>query len=249
MGRTLICCGWALLLALPVSGRAETAWLDAEVRAQEARWAAQQGKRAPLRPVGAAALSTPMPTRNDQAARQAATREQTRSFPPATTRVLSGEPEGGRGAAPAIPHHARPTEASQVARTLLASARRHGVDPLLVKAVILAESAHRRWATSPKGAMGLMQLMPNTARRFGVADPYDPEQNVAGGTRYLRWLLDRFGGNVTLALAGYNAGEGVVDRYGGIPPYRETRTYVRTVRDTHQFLSRRVEHLAREARQ
>jgi soluble lytic murein transglycosylase-like protein len=97
--------------------------------------------------------------------------------------------------------------------------------------------------------MGLMQLMPATARRFGVADPDDPAQHVAGGTRYLRWLLDRYGGDVALALAGYNAGEGAVDRHGGIPPYRETQNYVRTVRSTHQWLRRRVaDQLARAAR-
>ena len=97
--------------------------------------------------------------------------------------------------------------------------------------------------------MGLMQLLPATARRFGVADPFDPAQNVAGGTRYLRWLLDRFGGNVTLALAGYNAGEGAVERHGGVPPYRETRSYVRKVQFTHQVLSRRVaDKLARVTR-
>jgi soluble lytic murein transglycosylase-like protein len=143
-----------------------------------------------------------------------------------------------RGSDPAPPTRARPAETGGVARTLLARARQHGLDPLLVKAVILTESAGRRRARSPKGAMGLMQLMPATARRFGVADPDDPAQNIAGGTRYLRWLLDRFGGNVTLALAGYNAGEGAVDRHGGIPPYRETRHYVRRVRATHAALGR-----------
>jgi soluble lytic murein transglycosylase-like protein len=109
-----------------------------------------------------------------------------------------------------------------------------------VKAVIPAKSANNRWATSPKGAMGLMQLMPDSAHSFGVADPYDPAQNIDGGTRYLRWLLDRFGGDVTLALAGYNAGEGAVDRQGGVPPYRETRNYVRTVQSNHRLLRRRV---------
>lgn len=85
--------------------------------------------------------------------------------------------------------------------------------------------------------------------RFGVADPFDPAQNVAGGTRYLRWLLDRFGGDVTLALAGYNAGEGAVERHGGVPPYRETRNYVRSVQSNHRLLRRRLaERLARAGR-
>jgi soluble lytic murein transglycosylase-like protein len=96
--------------------------------------------------------------------------------------------------------------------------------------------------------MGLMQPMPATARPFGVADPRDPAQSVAGGTRYLRWLLDRFRGDATLALAGYNAGESAVERQGGVPPYRETRNYVRIVRSNYRLLRRWAEHLAREAR-
>ena len=111
-----------------------------------------------------------------------------------------------------------------------AAAALHQLDPNLVKAVIKAESAFDQWAVSSKGAQGLMQLWPPTARRFGVSDPFDARQNIFAGTRYLRILLDMFGGDVSLALAGYNAGENAVRRYGGIPPYRETRNYVRKVR-------------------
>lgn len=106
----------------------------------------------------------------------------------------------------------------------------HQLNPNLVKAVIRAESAFDQWAVSSKGAQGLMQLMPGTARRFGVSDPFNARQNIFAGTQYLRLLLDMFGGDVSLALAGYNAGENAVRRYGGIPPYKETRNYVRKIR-------------------
>jgi len=108
-------------------------------------------------------------------------------------------------------------------------ARKHRLDPYLVHAVISAESAYNYRAVSHAGAMGLMQLMPATAERFGVTDPFDPEQNMNAGMRYLRWLLNRFK-SVNLALAGYNAGEGAVEKYDRtIPPYRETQTYVKRV--------------------
>ncbi|WP_087042993.1 lytic transglycosylase domain-containing protein [Caballeronia ptereochthonis] len=105
-----------------------------------------------------------------------------------------------------------------------------GVDSALVRAVIQAESAYRANAISRAGAQGLMQLMPATALRFGVSDPFDAAQNIRGGVRYLSWLLRRFGGDLDLALAGYNSGEAAVDRYSGIPPYDETRTYVSRVK-------------------
>lgn len=104
------------------------------------------------------------------------------------------------------------------------------VDPALVKAMIEVESNRDLRALSHKGAMGLMQLIPETARRFGVENPWDPRQNVKGGILYLRYLLSYFKGDVDLVLAAYNAGEHAVDRHGGIPPYKETRNYVRKVR-------------------
>lgn len=112
-----------------------------------------------------------------------------------------------------------------------AAAERSGISGALIAAVIAVESAGRDRAVSHKGAQGLMQLIPATARRFGVTDSFDPAQNIGGGAAYLRWLLDRFGDDILLALAGYNAGEGAVDKHGGVPPYSETRDYVVKVLD------------------
>lgn len=109
----------------------------------------------------------------------------------------------------------------------------HGVDPALVRAVMHAESAFNPNAVSRAGAQGLMQLIPATATRFGVTSAFDPGQNIGGGVAYLAWLLKRFDGDIVRATAGYNAGEGAVDRYGGIPPYEETIRYVERVGILH----------------
>jgi soluble lytic murein transglycosylase-like protein len=114
---------------------------------------------------------------------------------------------------------------------LAAAADRNGLDRALLAAVAKVESNFNAYAVSPRGACGLLQLMPATARRFEVKNVFDPAQNVEGGARYLRWLIDRFDGRLDLALAGYNAGEGAVDRHHGIPPYRETTGYVLRVLD------------------
>lgn len=130
---------------------------------------------------------------------------------------------------------------------IVKSARRNGLDPLLVYSLMHQESSFKRRALSYKGASGLMQLMPATAARFGVSDIFDPEMNIEGGTRYLRFLLDRFKGDVPLVLAGYNAGEGAVDKYGWrVPPYNETQEYVRRI-STRYMLMRNPE-TARTAR-
>lgn len=116
------------------------------------------------------------------------------------------------------------------------AAQRHGISEGLIKAVMHTESGFNINARSPVGAQGLMQLMPATARRFNVSNAYDPEQNIFAGARYLSWLIKRFNGDTRLAIAAYNAGEGNVDKYGGIPPFRETQDYVRRVTSRYQNL-------------
>ncbi|MCO5760847.1 MAG: transglycosylase SLT domain-containing protein [Chromatiaceae bacterium] len=121
----------------------------------------------------------------------------------------------------------RPHPASgEIAKLVHSLAPNYRLDPSLVLAVVEVESNFNPQARSPKDAQGLMQLIPATAERFGVADVWDPEQNLKGGMAYLRWLLDRFEGDLKLALAGYNAGEGAVEKHGGVPPFEETQAYV-----------------------
>lgn len=115
------------------------------------------------------------------------------------------------------------------AAEIKAASQAYGVEEAIVRAIIHAESAYRPHVQSNKGAQGLMQLIPATARRFGVNDSFDPGQNINGGVQYLSWLLRRYQQDLTLAAAAYNAGEGAVDRYGGVPPYKETRLYVARV--------------------
>jgi len=121
------------------------------------------------------------------------------------------------------------------------TAKRHAVDPRLVRAIIQVESAWNPRARSRKGALGLMQLMPDTGARFGARDPLDPRQNIAAGVLYLRYLLDRFENDMELALAAYNAGPTAVEEANGVPPYRETRQYLERVQAVYGRLSARVE--------
>ncbi|HKW88609.1 MAG TPA: transglycosylase SLT domain-containing protein [Candidatus Acidoferrales bacterium] len=125
------------------------------------------------------------------------------------------------------------TPPAKLEKVVRAAAAKNGLDPALVQAVIQAESNWNPRATSRKGAFGLMQLIPKTAERYGVEDVFDPVQNIQGGTRYLRDLLDRFNGDLKKSLAAYNAGEQAVERFGGVPAFRETRDYVRKVTNTY----------------
>lgn len=143
--------------------------------------------------------------------------------------------------APQAPEQAPATEAEPVAKPgpglketayaqlIAAAAEAHGVDPILVQALIQVESNYKPRARSNKGAMGLMQLMPATAREYRVRNAYDPAANIAAGVQKLKSLLDKFSANTALALAAYNAGEGAVAKFNGIPPYRETQNYVRKI--------------------
>ncbi len=129
----------------------------------------------------------------------------------------------------AIASLAAPVRASAVRQHIQYAAARYGISGALVDAVAWQESRYNNRARSPVGAIGVMQLMPGTARQLGVRDPTNVHQNIMGGAAYLRQQLDRFGNNVPLALAAYNAGPGAVQKHGGIPPYRETRNYVRQI--------------------
>ncbi|HKE37712.1 MAG TPA: lytic transglycosylase domain-containing protein [Candidatus Baltobacteraceae bacterium] len=127
------------------------------------------------------------------------------------------------------PNAPAPVAPEEIDRLVSANAATWNVDPSLIKAIIANESGFNANATSNVGAQGLMQLMPATASGLGVSNAYDPAQNVWGGTRYIRGLLDRFGGNTELAVAAYNAGPGAVEKYNGVPPYAETQNYVQNV--------------------
>ncbi|MDE2481658.1 MAG: lytic transglycosylase domain-containing protein [bacterium] len=123
---------------------------------------------------------------------------------------------------------------AQIDRLVQANAAQQSVDPALIKAIIANESGFNANATSQVGAQGLMQLMPGTASGLGVTNAYDPAQNVWGGTKYIKGLLERFNGDVRLAVAAYNAGPGAVEKYGGVPPYAETQNYVQNVLASYQ---------------
>jgi len=126
---------------------------------------------------------------------------------------------------------------SDVDNYIVESGKRNSVDPLLLYSIMHQESSFKTRAMSYKGARGLMQLMPGTASRFGVSNIWDPKQNIEGGARYMRFLLDLFSGDVRLALAGYNAGEGAVMKYGNqVPPYSETREYVRRIGNRYSLI-------------
>jgi soluble lytic murein transglycosylase-like protein len=151
------------------------------------------------------------------------------SYNPSGTRLAMGSSSHLKGFTTGNPAHDQ---------YIVDSSRRYRIDPLLIYSQMHQESSFKIRATSNKGASGLMQLMPATARRFGVTKIYDPQQNIDAGVKYMRWLLDTFNQDVVLALAGYNAGEGAVMKYGWrVPPYRETQEYVRRISSRYSMIS------------
>jgi hypothetical protein len=149
---------------------------------------------------------------------------------PATSAAETAKPDASKpDAAKPVPAQAEAPASMVISQTVERVAARHSLPPELIHSVIKVESNYNPWAVSPKGAFGLMQLIPSTARRFGVSNIFDPEDNINGGAKYLKYLLELYGGNYTLALAAYNAGEGAVARYGDVPPYPETVNYVKQV--------------------
>src|SRR5205807_4371408 len=151
--------------------------------------------------------------------------------------VLTYDPLAGPVTNAGSPLHGFTTGSAQVDGYLIDAGTRNGIDPLLLYSIMHQESSFKSHAISPKGARGLMQLMPGTAMRFGVTNIFDPKQNIEGGARYVSFLLDRFDGDVNLTLAGYNAGEGAVEKYGWqVPPYAETQEYVRRISRRYSLL-------------
>jgi hypothetical protein len=150
---------------------------------------------------------------------------------PRTGRLVRSVVVRPRVPAPAAPLPKQPPAAARdFSEAVEQVAREHRLPPQLIHSIIKVESNYNPFAVSPKGALGLMQLIPATARRFGVSDVFDPMENLQGGARYLKYLLNLYDGDDRLALAAYNAGEGAVARWGGVPPYRETQGYLRQVR-------------------
>jgi soluble lytic murein transglycosylase-like protein len=145
------------------------------------------------------------------------------------SRVLAPEVAASQPTVFRIPADIPTSGDPQLDRIIFEAGEKQGIDPRFLHAVIWQESKYKLKARSHAGAQGLMQLMPDTAKRFGCDDPHDAVENIEAGTKYLSWLLKRFEGNVELALAGYNAGEGSVAKYDGIPPYNETRNYVKII--------------------
>ena len=191
-----------------------------------------------------ARLSTPRPRRAGRNVLPSKASENTQATifldDPGTTvknTALLYEPLGPSTPSAASPLHGYTTGSSQIDNYLIDSGTRNGIDPLLLYSIMHQESSFKSYAISPKGARGLMQLMPGTAMRYGVTNIFDPRQNIEGGARYVRFLLDLFNGDVNLTLAGYNAGEGAVQKYGWqIPPYSETQEYVRRISRRYSLL-------------
>jgi soluble lytic murein transglycosylase-like protein len=147
-------------------------------------------------------------------------------------------PRAGIAAAPNFAVPSNVAVPPDIADLVLTLAPQYGLDPTLVLSVIAVESAFQPEAVSPRRARGLMQLVPETAARFGVERAFDPEENIRGGMSYLRWLADYFAGDLVLVLAAYNAGEGAVERFGGVPPFPETQAYIERIRAIYGAVGR-----------
>jgi hypothetical protein len=215
--KIILPCLLALASALPALGAQVVFFEDG--RSMSVASAVQRGEMVVLELEGGGKIAIP-------AHRVANWRELHRRSAPGAEKELDGDP-------------AWRVEAGEFAELIGEAAERHQLDPALLTAMAQVESAFNPRAVSHRGARGLLQLMPQTAERFGVEDVFDASENVDGGARYLKWLLERYQGRTDLALAGYNAGEAAVDQYGGVPPFAETQQYVTKVMESASRLAER----------